>query len=287
MIPIVEDYLSDLIESKLAYLKANPDHLNGILSTSANKLGSLKTFIQSNNVKVVRGYPRDQTILPCICILLSDEEETQDGLGDYGEGTDYTAEITEQVTVIDVPDGRLPIPYAEVSNKPMVSISSVIHNELGTELDPTDYFMYNEIRGWIGLPTGIAEDGDTLTVTYTYKSSATEEIEVLYDSNFRLEVWTENGDLTVHLYHILKWILLSGRDHLIGDYDLIQQRLSGADFEPVPSYFPSFVYRRALKFWCQFITSASTEDVIYISNVETNQTFYSGESEIQGGNTNG
>jgi hypothetical protein len=118
------------------------------------------------------------------------------------------------------------------------------------------------------------EPTDTFTVTYTYKYTAQEQMEVIYESNYRLECWANNGDLVVELYHIIKWALLSGRGDLIEGTDLFNQRLSGADFEPTPNFFPEFVYRRALSFWCQFVVSTPEEEVQYISSVETNQIEY-------------
>lgn len=277
MIPIVEDYLSELIESKIAYLKGNPNHIDRILSTNQAKLNKLKTFIQSKPIKVIRGYPRTPAELPCICIMLSDEEETQEGLGDYGDSIDLEVrEWTEEVEVIDTVNADLPYPYAKLTHAPVMEITRIIHNEFGTELHPSEYSLVADDSGRLAIAGGMAEHGDSLTVSYTYKYSAEEQTRVLYESNYRLECWASNGDLVVEMYHILKWALLSGRGDLIVGSDLFRQRLSGADFEPVPSFFPEFVYRRALKFWCQFNVSTPDEEATYIDSVVTNQSEYSG-----------
>ena len=278
MIPIVEDYLSELIESKLAYLKSNPSHVDRILSTSQVRLDRLKNFLQSNPVKVIKGYPRTATELPCICILLSGEEEQQIGLGDYGEeAVDIEVkEFTEEVEVTDKHNAEFAVPYIRLTHLPVMALSKVVHNGLGIELDPSEYSLEVEDRGFVLLYTGDVEDGDSLTVTYTYRSVIQEQVSVLYESNYRLECWANNGDLVVELYHILKWALLSGRGDLIDGYDLFRQKLSGADFEPAPNFFPDFVYRRALSFWCQFSVSTPDEEAQFISGVVTSQTEYSG-----------
>jgi hypothetical protein len=287
MIPIVEDYLSELVESKLAYLKTNPNHVDRILGTSQARLDRLKTYIQGKPIKVIKGYPRTPAELPCVCILLSGEEETQEGLGDYGSGAVdlEVREWTEEVEVIDAPNSEVNAPYVRLTHSPVMEIVSVVHNGLGSELDPYEYQLIADERGFLAITSGIAEHQDTLTVTYTYKYSAQEQTSVLYESNYRLECWAENGDFVVELYHILKWALLSGRGNLIEGNDLFRQRLSGADFEPAPNFFPSFVYRRALSFWCQFSVSTPDEEVQYISGVETNQTEYSGN--FDGGDIDG
>jgi hypothetical protein len=268
MIPIVEDYLSELIESKLAYLKTNPNHVDRVLGTSQVRLDRLKSYLQNNPIKVIKGYPRTSAELPCICILLSGEEETQDGLGNAGESVDIDIrELTEGLSLES--DSN---PYVKLTQIPVYEVSKVVHNELGIELDPYEYQLEPD-KGILEIHSDV-EPTDTFTVTYTYKYTAQEQMEVIYESNYRLECWANNGDLVVELYHILKWALLSGRGDLIEGTDLFNQRLSGADFEPAPNFFPEFVYRRALSFWCQFVVSTPEEEVQYISSVETNQIEY-------------
>ena len=193
MIPLVEDYLSELIQSKTLFLKSNPDHIKNVISTSAARLDRLAAYLQANNIRVIKGYPRTPAELPCVCILLSGEDESQISLGDYEDFDD-----PEQV-------------------------------------------------------------------------AAEEHVEVLYECNYRLEAWSSNGDMTVDLYHIVKWALLSGRGFL-DSKGLFRQKLGGADFEPATSYFPEFVYRRALTFWCQTIASVPVGDIPYITGVEVSQT---------------
>jgi hypothetical protein len=276
MIPIVEDYLSELIQSKLDYLKNNPDQIGNILGASQARIDRLKNFIANNPIKVIKGYPRTPADLPSICILLSGEGETQEGLGDYENmDDDDIREATVEVEVIDRVGGKLEMPYVELPYKPIVEVSSIVHNDFGTTLQGNDYAVEDPDLGLVGFYTGLVEDGDTLTVTFTYRNTSVDLTQVLYEANYRLEVWASNADLVVELYHLLKWALLSGRDYLGSDKDIIRQRLGGADFEPAPNYFPEFVYRRALTFWCQFSVSApNDEEIGYVQSVVVNQSEY-------------
>lgn len=82
---------------------------------------------------------------------------------------------------------------------------------------------------------------------YLYDDTAnTQEVYgTFYVAQYRLEAWSNNGDLTILLYNLLKWILLSNRDYLESQ-GIQRQNLTGTDFEPVPSQFPELIYRRAL-----------------------------------------
>jgi hypothetical protein len=216
--------------------------------------------------------------MPCICILLSNEEETEMGLGDYGEDEDGNIlQYTEELEVVSTIGADYSFPYIKLTNLPVVEVTQITNTTLNTDIEPDEYYVEDPDKGIIAIASGVAEHGDTVTVTYTYRQTVIEQMEVLYESNYRLEVWATNGDLTVELYHILKWALLSGRNALIENYDIFRQRLSGADFEPVTNMFPDFVYRRALSFWCQFSVTTPDEESEFITGVVTTQTDYVGE----------
>lgn len=70
-------------------------------------------------------------------------------------------------------------------------------------------------------------------------------------STYRIECWSDNGDLTAYMYILLKWCLLSGRREMLGK-GLKLPQLSGSDLEPVPDYIPVFVYRRSLMITFQY-----------------------------------
>lgn len=277
MIPVVEDYLSELMTKKIQFIRENPNELGNILGISKAKLDNLKEFFQSRTLNIRLGFPRTPIELPCVSILLSNEDETQVGLGDYSE--DYIAgqtnNVTETVNVVDTIGGLLNAPYIIITGVPIKEISSMINMSTGVEITEDEYEIINQATGLIQISGGQVEHGDSIEVVYSVFESIREQLEVLYESSYRLEVWSQNADLTVELYHLVKWALLSGRDELVGD-GLFRQKLSGSDFQPAPNYFPEFVYRRALTFWCQFLASTPTDapELHFIQSITANQHLY-------------
>lgn len=69
----------------------------------------------------------------------------------------------------------------------------------------------------------------------------------LYNAQYRIEVWTDNADLTIVLYNLLKWILLANRSYLESQ-GITRQTLMGTDFEPIKTELPLLIYRRAVVF---------------------------------------
>jgi hypothetical protein len=280
VVPIIEDYLIELLKDKFAYLRSNLDQLPRILGASSTRINKLSTFLSKAGPDIRLGYPRDAAKLPSICILLSDEEEEQSGLGDYGDEYDYNIVSGEDVIhAIDVRGGLAPVPYIQVSKCPLVSISQVVNRTQGYTVDPATYEIANPDIGLVEFyGEGVLKD-DEIYITYEYTQSSTEATEVLYTTTIRAEVWANNADLTVELYHLCKWALVSGRWSL-EEQGIIKQQLSGTDFEPAPNFIPEFVYRRALALNCQFMVSAPDEDTGYISDIEVNQSI---SVDLQGG----
>lgn len=269
MIPIVEDYLSDLLQQKFKYLKQNPSYLQRVLKTTPDRLARLEQYLASTPINIIKGYPRLPSQLPCVCILLSGEEETQEGLGDFGEDPSDILEITETLKVLEVMDGNLVPLFVLTEKRPLEGIVSIHHE--GRELIPEqEYYLIDPHQGLIELSSdsGILPEDD-VQVRYYYEESLSETTQVLYEANYRLESWSTNGDLTVELYHLTKWVLLSSRNVLGKDFDIFRQRLGGSDFEPATSYFPEFVYRRAMTFWCQFTASSPVGDFFLDGNPNT------------------
>ncbi|MMZ43510.1 hypothetical protein D1872_50620 [compost metagenome] len=273
MISIVEDYLSELVQSKLAVLKSQPQLANSILGLNNDMRERLKMFIQTTPINVIKGYPRGPAEFPCVCILLAGEEETQMGLGDYSEGDMVTyGQGSSKVEYIDRIGGDLTTPHCRVDHVPVVKVDEVVNLTSGSIIPEYAYYLANPDLGIITFSSDEwAVDGDLLDVRYSFMETSSQDLETMFEANYRLEVWTNNGDLTVYLYHLVKWAILSGRGFL-DERGLFRQRVSGADFEPATSWFPEFVYRRALMFWCQTSASVPIEDVPFIQDVMVNQT---------------
>lgn len=184
---MIEDILNTVILAKLTALKSNLNILDNVISADNSTLQSLKQFLSTKQINIRRGFPISSVELPCVAILLGNDPEVPDSIGDQ------------------------------------------------------DLI--------------IGEDGAEEYVITT-----------LFQPTYRLEVWTDNGDLTTQLYTVLKWIMLASRNYL-SEVGLIGQRLGGTDFEPAPEYFPTFVYRRALLLDCQVdmtVPNIDTDEEIHI-----------------------
>src|SRR5690606_18968421 len=106
---------------------------------------------------------------------------------------------------------------------------------------------------------------EEIEIDFDYKTTGYETYGTQFHANYRIETWTENGDLTTYLYHLLKQIILQSRAEL-EEKGLILQKISGGDFEPLPEYFPAFVYRRALMFETEYFADFNVS-FPYISDV--------------------
>ena len=70
-------------QMKLKFLKEHPTIIDHIFHTGKREtLSKLRDFIENKKIKVIIGYPKDQTSLPCYVITLAPESEQPTGLGD-------------------------------------------------------------------------------------------------------------------------------------------------------------------------------------------------------------
>lgn len=165
MFPIIEELLSTTITNTLTTLQGNPSLIDSIFTGASDEAKTaIKQYVTANQIKVIRGFPRDPAFLPVYAIVLGSENEQPTPLG------------------------------------------SVIGD---------DNLSSEEMHG------------------------------ILSNVQYRVETWSNNADLTVHLYYLLKWIILSNRDAL-EQGGLFNQSVSGADLEPVPLQVPELIYRRGL-----------------------------------------
>ena len=184
IIPLIDDYLQLMIVDKLKWLKDNPIIIDHIFSTGKREtLSKLKDFIQNRKVKVIIGYPQNQTSLPAYVITLAPEQEQPAGLGD-------------------------------------------------------NYDTYND------FDLGIGEDSDNESVESAIKHMKHNIAGTYMNATYRIECWSDNGDLTAYMYVILKWCLWSSRKQML-ELGWVNITMSGSDLEPVPDYMPVFIYRRA------------------------------------------
>ncbi|AGR46993.1 hypothetical protein SHANETTE_99 [Bacillus phage Shanette] len=275
LIPLIEDYIIENIENKLDLLKKNPSAISRIVKLDKARLDMISKYLTKKEILLKKGYPRTPAELPCIAIMLSTEDETEEGLGDMGYSGDDQSFLT-----VGLPCKYGTVGYEIQLTKPNVQkVHNIRHNDTGMTIEQYDVdYAKSKI---IIHDEGFVEEGDIFTIEFSYTSGAQETVRTMFEAEYRIEVWTENGDLTVDLYHLVKWAMLSGRDFLIDEKDIYRQKLSGGDFEPVRSFEPAFVYRRALTFWCQFsvdpIKDILDDDLHVVTEVHVNQEYYNRE----------
>lgn len=187
MIPLVDDYLKEVITKNLNFLREHPEVIDLIFGKLSKRetLSKLKQFIAKNKLKVLIGFPREPSSLPCYVITLAGEQEQSLGLGD-DEGT-YELEDEDFESEENTESGE-------------------------TKPNPIKYLPLSAV----GM-----------------------------NSTYRIECWSDNGDLTAYMFAILKFCLLAERIEMLKD-DFLNISITAGDLEPVPDYFPTFVYRRAL-----------------------------------------
>lgn len=84
--------------------------------------------------------------------------------------------------------------------------------------------------------------------------------EAFFDSRYRIEVWSNNAELTMMLYEIAKWNILKYRTYLETSWGFLRQRIDGGDIMPMPEYYPEFVYIRQLGYNCTTIELVPREE---------------------------
>lgn len=116
---------------------------------------------------------------------------------------------------------------------------------------------------------GLTDDDSTyeekraIEIMSTYISSA------YMNTNYRIECWSDNGDLTTYMYAILKWCIFASRQQML-DFGWVNINSSGMDLELASEYLPIPIFRRALQInfmyenlYYEKLTELSTyEDVI-------------------------
>lgn len=265
MIPIVENLLTEIIEERLKFIKTNTDIVNVIFRQATETMKArLKEYISNGNIRVVRGFPTDRASLPCYTIMLGGEREQEKSLGNFfDDEEDYTLLSETEDLVVTRKDSKLVV---VTTHKPIEIVTAVTLEGAPIGFGISAANGGSATRGVITLDeeSGV-KFGDTVSVSYEHKQVGTEVYGSFFNTQYRIETWTNNGDLTVMLYHLLKWIVLSSRGYL-EEQGLSVQTLGGIDFEPLPEYLPELVYRRALTFEC-LTENTFEQDFGYIQGI--------------------
>lgn len=242
MIRLIEDEISKILHAGLKLYGGDNKLVSSVLNVDETRATRFANMLATKPPVIRRGYPRQPTELPCICIMLAGEEESQSGLGDHNDEPiqAFTKEDTVYVP-LQIIDS---IPTLMVDLVPIVNVNR-IYDPI-TEDEVVDFIVTDPSRGKIQIfdMSGL-EEGKTLAIEFSHMNTISAFIESKYQLNYRVEIWTNNGDFTVELYHVVKAMLLQGRQHLV-NAGLVKQSIRGTDFQPVPSFFPEFVYRRGI-----------------------------------------
>lgn len=240
MIPIVEDLLKQTIDEQLKLIRETPDIIDRMFNfMSQDNKNRFKRYLQDTDIKTVIGFPREPAQLPCYCIILGQEVEEMAGLGETLGGDLFEESVNSGVFLCEV-NTCLKEKYVKL---PVVPLKDVHYVSYGGNY--VDHAIKDYSLGIIEILEDFIEDGDMLEVDADYYELYSDTFGTMFNINYRLECWTDNGDLTSYMYHLLKYILLSSRTHLLKN-GLNKPVLVGGDLEPVPEYFPMFVYRRTL-----------------------------------------
>lgn len=103
------------------------------------------------------------------------------------------------------------------------------------------------IAGEQEIPIGLGDNIDGYEEAWDEEDITTHYVldGVDIESTYRIECWSDNGDLTAYLYTMLKWCMFSARGNMLKSGFKLP-KITGTDLEPVPDYIPTFVYRRSL-----------------------------------------
>lgn len=184
-------------------------------TSRSTTIQQLQALLLTQKIRVVIGYPREQSALPAYVIMLAPEEEQPSSLGD-------------------------------------------------------NYESYGEVEWHKGdSPAKVARAHMDAYVASTFMNST-----------YRIECWSDNGDLTAYMYCILKWCLLTSRKEMF-QMGWTQIRLSGVDLEPAPEYMPQPIYRRAAQITMTYDNSYQDglDNVMTYIDVATHPENYSVDDE--------
>lgn len=279
---IPEEVLTQVINNRLNYLRKNPSLLNDIFENLSNnqmiKLSSYVTGNQANNisaVNVVRGYPQSVEGLPSYVILLGKEEESETFINNFvaddNDPDDFQiVPVTETVNIAS----RNGQKYIKLSHAPQSFVNAVFDGvtytncfaDLRSSLDPDVQKLSNNPE-IIGLNSSVIPDMrnmQQITVSYQAITGMVNKYGSIFKSNYQIQVWSQNGDLTVWLYHLLKWIFQLDRNYLIKQ-GFLTNSYSGGEFEPFnfDKTYPTLIYRRAFAMDFRMdVMSQGTDDTI-------------------------
>jgi len=237
MLLVAESLLEKILKESLKRFKQTPDIIDEVFRHfNPEVVSRFKQSLVSDkdNIVITMGFPRPNTHIPTYCIMLGGEQEQVEGIGNVQD-----EEIGQSDDTLSV--------NAELSADGTITIFSPIYSVTGVSYSgvPVDEFvLVDKDKGIVRVIDSAYVEGDVLTLEYK-PSIASGNGATLFRSQYRVESWSNNGDMVVCMYHLAKTMLLQNKYQFLQE-GILQMSLSGADFEPMPQYMPEFVYRRAL-----------------------------------------
>lgn len=174
---------------------------------------------------VVQGLEVDLSLGASVAIADASEEAFHDTYLEILQGNNYSVHVVAGTGAGQV---RLIISASENSLD--------VDSPFNVDLDSTSVI---DIRRVGEVPT----EGEPSRVYDT--NGVYERIGVHYDAQYQIQVIASNQDEVIHLYSIIKALLLSQRPFLEGQ-GMMVFKLSGSDFAPRGEYLPSDVFMRVL-----------------------------------------
>lgn len=273
MIPLLDDYFKSMLEAELNSVQSHPQQLDDIFGASKKPVAKLKEYLgrtQKSPVKVVLAYPTDPQVIPCIVVQLGGEQDMPEGLGDTPDDQDLVENTLEHSETLEVQLDQNNKPYIQTSKVAIREVNPEVFNQLNESLSRPD-------QGKLYFSKGFVKPGDLVNITYSYVDSIeAPEIIVRTRCTYRFEIWDNNVDRAVMLYAVLKSFLLRNRLAMTEE-GLCNITLSGADFEPLPEYFPVPLFRRALSAEFTIINAVKSHGEIIQSANAIGEVMESGE----------
>lgn len=259
MIHITEDLLYEIIQREIIFLKNNPSELiNNFYIGSKSNTEKLSKYLtnKDNQLYLEHNYPRDPARVPTISIILGNENSSPEGLGSLllDETVQEYIDIEEELSPIYNIDNSL---ILQTTHYPISDVAVSNGNTIITDFDTSKYNSGKISSSYIKF-----KEGNTYKVKYKYLKEERSNTGMQYDVQYRIEIYSQNADLTTLLYSLVKYILLKNIVTLedVG-YRLIN--ISGTDFEPMPDYFPGiFLFRRTVIFTAKIVDSIQSSDQI-------------------------
>lgn len=240
MIPIVEELLENTIRTHLNLLKSNPEIIETIFCYSNTAyIKEFRDFITNNDIEIIKNFPRTTQKFPCYCIMLGDESESSESLGEFLEVSSDVLANTNTYQVLQDANGNF---YIDTHKTQIVSVDVITNLTTGKEIQNCAYDP--SVAGRIMLQENAALN-DTVEATIIYTQDGINKSGTMMEFSYRIECWADNSNLVVYMYHLLKFIMLYKRQLLI-ENGIVNFTVKGTDLEPIPDYMPTFIFRRSL-----------------------------------------